>query len=355
VGAPSGTVTFLFTDIEGSTRLWEAAPGQMRSALASHDAIVRAAIEDHGGHVFSTGGDGFAAAFDRPDQAWDAAVEAQRALTGHAWPETAPVRVRMAVHTGAAEERGGDYFGPAVNRAARLMALGHGGQVLCSSVTADLLGGVELVDLGEHRLQDLSAPQRVFQVGAGRFPPLRSVDAFPGNLPLQVSSFIGRDAELARADKALHEARVVTLTGVGGVGKTRLALQVAASALPRFPDGAWLVELAPVRDPEGVAGAIAAVFGVSARAGMSLDESLVEFLRAKRLLLVVDNAEHLLEAVAELVDMFERNCAGLVVLVTSREGLALDGERVLPVPSLGAPPLGAGRDSGRRGCRAAVR
>jgi predicted ATPase/class 3 adenylate cyclase len=345
VGAPTGTVTFLFTDIEGSTRLWEAAPNQMRSALASHDAIVRRTIEEHGGHVFSTGGDGFAAAFDRPEQAWGAAVEAQGALTGHAWPEAAPVRVRMAVHTGAAEERGGDYFGPAVNRAARLMALGHGGQVLCSSVTADLLGAVELVDLGEHRLQDLSAPQRVFQAGAGRFPPLRSVDAYPGNLPLQVSSFIGRDAELARADKALHEARVVTLTGVGGVGKTRLALQVAATALPRFPDGAWLVELAPVRDPEGVAGAVAAVFGVSVRAGMSLEESLMEFLRAKRLLLVVDNAEHLLEAVAELVDLFERNCAGVVVLVTSREGLALDGERVLPVPSLGAPPLGAGAEA----------
>jgi predicted ATPase len=212
--------------------------------------------------------------------------------------------------------------------------------VLCSSVTAELLGGTELVDLGEHRLRDLSARQRVFQVGAGRFPPLRSLDAFPGNLPLQVSSFIGRDAELARADQALDEARVVTLTGVGGVGKTRLALQVAALVLPRFRDGAWLVELATVRDRTGVVTAVATGLEVSAHGGRSLEESLVEFLRTKRLLLVLDNAEHLLEAVAELVERLGRTCAGLVVLVTSREGLALAGERVLPVPSLAVPPPG---------------
>jgi predicted ATPase/class 3 adenylate cyclase len=345
VRAPSGTVTFLFTDIEGSTSMWESAPDAMRTALARHDEIVRAAIEAHGGHVFATGGDGFSAAFARPGDAAAAATDAQVTLTGHAWPEGAPIRVRMALHTGAAEERGGDYFGPTLNRAARLMALAHGGQVLVSSVTAELLGGMELVDLGEHRLRDLSAPQRVYQVGAGRFPPLRSLDAFPGNLPLQVSSFIGRHAELARADKALEEARVVTLTGVGGVGKTRLALQVAAQALQRFRDGAWLVELAPIRDPDGVVGAVAAVFGVSPRAGMSLDASLVEFLRAKQLLLIIDNAEHLLEAVAELVDTFERASPRLVVLVTSREGLALDGERVVPVPSLSGPPAGAGAEA----------
>jgi hypothetical protein len=250
----------------------------------------------------------------------------------------------MGVHTGDAEERGRDYFGTEVNRAARLMAVANGGQVVCSAVTAGLVREVELVDLGEHRLRDLSAAQRVFQVGTGRFPPLRSVDAFPGNLPLQMSSFIGRDAELARADKALHEARLVTLTGVGGVGKTRLALQVAALVLPRFPDGAWLVELESVRDPGDVMVAVAAVFDVSARGGKSLAESLVEFLRPKRLLLVLDNAEHLLEAIAELVGLLERSCAGLVVLVTSREGLALEGERVLPVPSLAPPPAGTGRE-----------
>jgi len=196
---------------------------------------------------------------------------------------------------------------------------------------------VPLIDLGEHRLRDLDRPLRVFQLGAGDFPPLRSLDAFPGNLPLQVSSFIGRDRELTRVTKALDEARVVTLTGVGGVGKTRLALQVAAEVLPRFQEGAWLVDLASVRDPDGVVDAAALVFGVTARAGMTLKESLVEVLRTKRLLLVVDNCEHLLEAVAEVVESIERSCPGVVVLATSREGLGLDGEKILAVLSLGAP------------------
>ena len=288
MGGPSGTVTFLFTDIAGSTSLWELAPEAMRTALAEHDVIVRGAIGANGGHVFATGGDGFAAAFARPEDAADAATKAQGALADHDWPEEAPVRVRMGLHTGAAEERGGDYFGPAVNRAARLMGLGHGGQILCSSATAELLDRAELVDLGEHRLRDLSAPQHVYQVGTGRFPPLRSLDSFPGNLPLQVSSFIGRDTELARIGKALHDARVVTLTGVGGVGKTRLALQAAAAELPRFPDGAWLVELAGVRDPDAVVNAVATALEVSARGGRSVDEAVVDFLRLKRLLLILD-------------------------------------------------------------------
>ena len=341
MGAPSGTVTFLFTDIEESTRRWEEMPEPMRDALARHDDVIRGAIEGHGGYVFATGGDGFAAAFGRAGDAVAAAAEAQAAMNAEAWPEDAAIRVRMGLHTGEAFEREGDYFGPAVNRTARLMALANGGQVLCSSVTAELTQlDVPLQDLGEHRLRDLTAPQHVFQVGVGRFPPLRSLDSFPGNLPLQVSSFIGRDTELARADKALHEARVVTLTGVGGVGKTRLALQAAAAALPRFPDGAWLVELQAVRDPDGVVNAVATALDVSPRGGKSVDAALVDFLRLKRLLLLLDNAEHLLEAVAELVDGLERSCPGLVVLVTSREGLALEGERVLPVPSLAAPPAG---------------
>ena len=334
-------MTFLFTDIEESTRRWEEMPEPMRDALARHDQLVRGAIERHGGYVFATGGDGFAAAFGRAGDAVSAAIETQAALNAEAWPKDAVIRVRVGLHTGEAFEREGDYFGPAVNRTARLMALANGGQVLCSSVTAELTQlDVPLQDLGEHRLRDLTAPQHVFQVGVGRFPPLRSLDSFPGNLPLQVSSFIGRDTELARADKALHEARVVTLTGVGGVGKTRLALQAAAAALPRFPDGAWLVELQAVRDPDGVVNAVATALDVSPRGGKSVDAALVDFLRLKRLLLLLDNAEHLLEAVAELVDGLERSCPGLVVLVTSREGLALEGERVLPVPSLAAPPAG---------------
>jgi predicted ATPase len=256
----------------------------------------------------------------------------------------------MGLHTGEADERDGDYFGPEVNRAARLMAVAHGGQIVCSQATADLVSGhlpagVSLVDLGVHRLRDLSEPMRVFQVaGEGlpsRFPPLLSMDAFPGNLPLPVSSFIGRDMELARLGKALGQARVVTLTGVGGVGKTRLALRAAAEELPRFREGVWLVELAPVRDPEAVPGAVAAVFRLVERSGLSTQELVIEFLASKQLLLILDNCEHVLDPVAELVEILERACPGVVVLATSREGLALEGERVVPVPALSAPAADA--------------
>ncbi len=343
---PSGTVTFLFTDIEGSTRLWELDPDEMRRAVARHDELLRAVVHRCHGYVFSSGGDGLAAAFQRAADAVAAAVEAQRRLGTEPWPDAAPIRVRMSVHTGEAEERDGDYFGPALNRAARLLAIGHGGQVLVSHATEQLVrepigNGFVLVDRGEHRLRDLSSPEHVFELrgsGAVEFPPLRSLDAFPGNLPLQVSSFIGRKRELARVIDAFDAVRVVTLTGVGGVGKTRLALQVAAEVLPRFREGAWLVEVAPVRDPDAVVAAFAATFAVTSRAGMSLTESLVEFLGAKRLVLVVDNCEHVLDAVAALVDVIERSCADVIVLATSREGLAVEGERVIPVPSLPGPP-----------------
>jgi class 3 adenylate cyclase len=230
-------VTFLFTDVEGSTRLWEEHGDSMGRALARHDVILGAAIEAHGGVVFATGGDGFSAVFGRAAAALTAAQEAQKGLAREAWPAGVALRVRMGVHTGEAEERGGDYFGPALNRAARLMMLGHGGQILCSATTAGVVEGSGLVDLGMHRLRDLSEPVRLFQVGAGVFAPLRSLETFPGNLPLQLSSFVGREQELARVAKALEVSRLVTLTGVGGVGKTRLALQTAAEVLPRFPEG----------------------------------------------------------------------------------------------------------------------
>jgi predicted ATPase/class 3 adenylate cyclase len=351
VDPPSGTVTFLFTDIEGSTRLWEDHPDAMPEALARHDAILREAVESAGGHVVKTTGDGFFAVFGRAEAALTAALAAQRALAAADWGKTGPLRVRVGLHTGDAEYREGDYHGPAVNRAARLMTAGHGGQVLVSGATAALVGrrlpeGAELVALGEHRLRDLGRPEQLYQLAhpdlPRRFPPLRTLDAFPGNLPLQVSSFIGREREIARVVAALDETRAVTLTGVGGVGKTRLALQVAARVLPRFREGAWLVELAPIRDPGGVPGALAAVFGVTARSGMTLEQSLAEFLRSKQLLVVLDNCEHLLEPVAELVEFLERDCAGLVILATSREGLAVDGERVVPVPSLPSPAPDAG-------------
>jgi predicted ATPase/class 3 adenylate cyclase len=350
---PTGTVTFLLTDLESSTRLWEEQPEAMRAALARHDELLTMAIEAHGGHVIKGTGDGVHAVFATADAAVAAAVDAQRGLSAETWGETGQLRVRMGLHTGTAEQRGGDYFGSSLNRAARLMAVSHGGQVVCSHATADLardaLTGVEFCDLGEHRLRDLSRPERVFQIQTPELPqefgPLMSVDAFPGNLPLQVSSFIGRDRDLARVASALEQARVVTLTGVGGVGKTRLALQLAGEVLPAFREGAWLCELAAIRDPEGVVGAVAAVFGVAARAGQTLEESLVEFLATKQLLLVLDNCEHLLEAVAQLVELLERSCAGLVVLATSREGLALDGEQVVPVPSLPGPPADADLDT----------
>ena len=350
VGLPSGTVTFLFTDLEVSTRLWDQEPDAMQVALARHDAILRDAVMEHGGVVVKGRGDGVHAVFATADAAVRAAIDCELAMSAERWAVSEPLRARVGIHTGVAELREGDYFGSAVNRAARLEAIAHGGQVVCSQATADLardvLGeGVVFVDLGEHRLRDLTRAERVFQVNASGlqsgFAPLRSVEAFPGNLPLQVSSFVGRERDLEQAAAALGEARIVTLTGVGGVGKTRLALQVAAEMLPQFREGVWLVELAAVRDPDGVVDAFVALFGVSARAGQSLTESLIEFLGTKQLLLVVDNCEHLLDPVAELVDEIVRSCSGVAVLATSREGLAVIGERILAVPSLAAPAADA--------------
>ena len=255
---PSGTVTFLFTDLEGSTRLWEEHPDAMHGALARHDELVREAIEAHGGHVVKTTGDGFHAAFATARDALDAAVAAQLALTAEPWASTGRLRARMGVHTGEAQRREGDYYGTALNRAARIMSAGHGDQIVLSRATEELVGealpgGCALIDLGEHRLRDLGRPEALFQLAhpdlRRDFAPLRSLDAFPGNLPLQVSSFIGREEDVSRVVGALDEARIVTLTGVGGVGKTRLALQSAAEVLPQFRDGAWVAELASADRP----------------------------------------------------------------------------------------------------------
>jgi predicted ATPase/class 3 adenylate cyclase len=352
---PTGTVTFLFTDIEGSTRLWEEHRAAMGVALARHDAIVEDAITGHGGVVFSRMGDGMAAAFASPHEAIAAILAAQLNLAEETWPEdTGPLRVRMAVHTGEGVLVEGKYMNQPLNRCARLMAVAHGGQVVVSGATEHLVRGglpegVRLFDLGEHRLRDLSEPIRVFQVEHpeinSHFPPLRSLDALPGNLPQQVTSFVGRAGDLAHVVEALGEHRMVTLTGVGGVGKTRLALQVAAEVLPRFREGAWLIELAPVRDPEEVVGAFAVVFGVGPHGGGTLEESLVEFLRTKQLLLVVDNCEHLLDAVGDLIETLLAGCGDVAILATSREGLALQGEQILAVPSLAAPSTAADLDT----------
>src|SRR5271169_4549495 len=288
--APSGVVTFLFTDVEGSTRRWEADADGMRIALAAHDEVLRAAIEAHNGFLFKHTGDGVCAAFASPRSAVDAAVAAQRALE---------LPVRMGLATGEAELREGDYFGAVLNRAARVMAAGHGGQILLAESTAGLLSGVDLVDLGPRRLRDLPTAVGVFQVRAAGlpadFPALRAVDASPGNLWAAVTSFIGRESEVAELHAAVKAHRLVTLTGVGGVGKTRLALEVAARLADEYPDGVWVFELAAVTDPASVPDAVAAVLGITQQPGKSVSESVAAALDGMIRLLVIDNCEHLRE------------------------------------------------------------
>jgi predicted ATPase/class 3 adenylate cyclase len=341
---PSGTVTFLLTDLEGSTRMWERDPVAMKAAMARHDELLEGAIAAHHGFIFARMGDGMAAAFATAGRAIAAAAAIQQALAKEPWGTASPLRARIGLHTGEGIlVEGSGYASRPVNQCSRLMTAAHGGQVVVSAATEAVLGdqlpdGMGLVDLGEHRLRDLGRPARVFQLTTAEhpqeFPPLRTLDAFPGNLPAQVSSFIGRRAQMERVSAALTESRVVTVTGVGGVGKTRLAIQVAAELLPRYREGAWLVELAPVRDPAGVAEAVAAVFHATNRAGRALDDHLIEVLAPKQLLLVLDNCEHLLGSVARLVSRIERECPGIAILATSREGMAIDGEQLIALPPL---------------------
>ncbi len=351
--APTGTVTFLFTDLESSTRLWEEHPEEMRAALARHDAILRDAVEMHDGHVVKTTGDGLHAAFALAHDALVAALDAQRALVAEDWTLPEALRVRMGLHTGEAELREGDYFGPAVNRAARVSAAAHGGQIVASGTTADLVRDglapdVELVDLGEHRLRDLGRSERIVQVVhpdlPAEFPPLRSLEAHPGNLPIQLTSFVGRDDDVARIVAMLDDASLVTLIGTGGVGKTRLAIQVAAEVVPRFGDGAWFCELAPADDGDSMAQVVAATLGCVQRPGLSMVESIVEYLKVRELLLVLDNCEHLLDEAGALAEATLAACPSVTVLATSREALEVDGERVVRVRSLGAPEPSATRE-----------
>ncbi len=330
---PSGTVTFLFTDIEGSTRLWDEHSDAMAQALARHDEVVRGAIEDHAGYVFATGGDGFAAAFARAGDAESAASDAQTFLAAEPWDE-AVIRVRMGLHCGEAEERDGDYFGTAVNRAARVMAAGHGGQVIATQAFAELAGTDALVDLGEHRLRDLTAPQRVFQVGGGDFPPLRTLDAYKSNLPHSLSSFIGRGALVDALAHDIEEHHLVTLSGTGGVGKTRTAAQVCADLLPRFPDGAWFVELAPVRDGEQIASAVAAACAIPERPGESIMVTLASAFASRSMIVVLDNCEHLVDDVADFVTEITKRPITTHLVATSREALGVPGEQVRRVVSM---------------------
>jgi predicted ATPase len=330
-------VTFLFTDVEGSTRRWEADADGMRIALAAHDEVLRKEIEAHGGWVFKHTGDGVCAAFASPRSAVDAAIAAQRALE---------LPVRMGIATGEAELREADYFGVVLNRAARVMAAGHGGQVLLAESTASLLSGVDLVDLGPRRLRDLPTPVGVFQVRATglrtEFPALRALDVSPGNLRPAPTSFIGRESEVAELQAAVKAHRLVTLTGVGGVGKTRLAVEVAGRLADEFPDGVWFFELAAVTDPAAVPDAVAAVLGITQQPGRSVAQSVAAALEGRVRLLVFDNCEHVLDAAADLIEAVLDHSATVKVLATSREGLGVADERLWPVPSL---DVGAGVDS----------
>jgi predicted ATPase len=322
-------VTFLFTDVEGSTRRWETDAAEMRTALAAHDEVLLAAIETHGGWMFKHTGDGVCAAFASPRAAVDAAVAAQRALQ---------LPVRMGIATGEAELRGQDYFGVALNRAARVMAAGHGGQLLLADSTATLLSGVELIELGLRRLRDLPTPVGLFQVRAEGlvtdFPPLRTLDPTRGNLRPNGTSFVGRATELAAVAEALRERRLLTLTGVGGVGKTRLALEVAERLSGEFPDGIWVFELAAVGDAAAVPDAVAAVLGVAQQHGATMAESVAAAQEGRVRLLIFDNCEHVLDAAADLVDLILAHSATVKVLATSREGLGLAEGQVWPVQTL---------------------
>src|ERR1700740_524979 len=315
VAAPSGGVMFLFTDVEGWTRRWETDAGAMRAALVVHDKVLRTAIEAYDGFLFSHTGDGFVAALASPISAVNAAIDAPRELQ---------LPVRMGLATGEAELRDGDYFGTVLNRAARVMAAGHGGQILLAEPTA--------VDLFQVRAEGLRT----------EFPPLRALDASPGNLRAATTSFIGRESEVAELQAAVKAHRLVTLTGVGGVGKTRLAVEVAARLADEFPDGVWLFELATVTDPAAVPDAVAAVPGITQQPGKSVAESVAAALEGRVRLLVFDNCEHVRDAAADLVEAMLTHSSTGQILASTREGVGVADERLWVVPSL---DVGAGVDS----------
>lgn len=353
---PGGLLSFLFTDIEGSTQLWEHHPLEMKVALARHDLILREAIEGEGGYVFKMIGDAFNAVFTNPLSATKAALSAQQRLAQEEWPAgIGAIKVRMALHTCEAENRQGDFVNPNLNRIARIQAVAYGGQILLSNVVAEAVKdrlaslpaggwaeGVHLKDLGERRLRDLIQPEHIYQLCAPglveEFPPLKTLDYLPNNLPTQFSSFVGRENEVAEVVQLLHRHRLVTLTGVGGSGKTRLSLAVAAEALPQFPDGAYFVELANLTDPDLLPGEIAVILGVQESPGKTLFESLKSHLQSKKLLLVLDNYEQLIKGKTVPVELLKA-APDLKIIVTSRIALVVSPEREYPVEPLPLPEI----------------
>src|SRR5512137_1333723 len=334
---PSGTVTFLFTDIEGSTTLAQQFPAELPALLARHHAILHQAIQAHNGHVFQITGDALCAAFYTASDALKAALDAQRGLQHETW-HPASIKVRMGIHTGSAqagaiEERAGGYVGYlTLTRVQRVMSAANGGQALLSNPTAELVRGdlpadVTLRDMGEHRLKGLVNLEHLWQMVAPDvqqdFPPLSSLNAIPNNLPVQLTSFIGREKDIAEVERLLSSSRLVTLTGSGGAGKTRLSLQVAAEVIDDFAQGVWFVELAPLSDPALVPQAVASALGLREEKGQPLMTMLTDYLHAKTLLVVLDNCEHLIEACAQLADALLHACPRLKILASSREALGI--------------------------------
>jgi len=345
---PVGTVTLLFTDIEGSTRLLQHLGERYSEVLAECRRLLRAAVEQGGGREVDAPGDAFFAAFPSARDAAGSAVSAQRAILKHPWPEGVSVLVRMGLHTGEPAAAVGGYIGMDIHRAVRICASGHGGQILLSETTASLVRDelpprASLIDLGEHRLKDLPQPQTIYQLVhpdlPTEFPPLRTLSAHPNNLPRHPASFIGRTREIAEVKRLLAATHLLTLTGAGGVGKTRLAIEVAADLLAEFPDGVWLVELAPLADPDLVPQTVAAAMHIREQPGRSFLATLLDTLQDRRVLIVLDNCEHLIVACANLTEDLLRACPDVQILATSREALGVPGEIAWPVPSLSLPDL----------------
>lgn len=344
-GLPTGTVTFLFTDIEGSTRLWEKYPEGMKTALAKHDSLLGGIFLIHNGQIIKTTGDGFHVVFETATDAVQAAIHSQQALQKDTWDE-ATIKVRMGLHTGEAELRDGDYFGQTLNLAARIMSVGHGGQILLSETTYQvakehLPGNVSAFDLGQHRLKGVAQPGKIIQISTPDiqqdFPALRSISPETNNLPTQLTSFVGRERELAEAKSRLEAARLLTLIGPGGTGKTRLSIQLGSQLVPGFKDGVWLVEFAPISDPSLVMQTIAFIFDIREIPGTPLKALVHDFLREKHLLLILDNCEHLVEASARIADEILHVAPKVKLIASSREALGINGETIYRVPSLTLP------------------